>query len=143
MADPRDDEERMRHVRAGKQIKSARDGHEWTQGELAEKVTQAAGKEVKQRAISKWELGKGRPSMSYVTALEEVLGLDEGILWIAYYPEANFTRRREMADRLHPVNPLDDPVPEGAAGKDVPLDDLIAERDRIEAEIRRRFEGRR
>lgn len=134
-------EERMGWQMAGERIRRAREGHEWSQSELANKVSQSAGRDVKQRAVSKWENGDGRPSMVYVSALEEVLGLRRGTLWHTYYPEADIARKEAIASQIRHVKPFDESgdVPEGAAGSEADLDDLIAERDRIEQLIRKKL----
>lgn len=136
-------DEQKRFMRSGTRIKAAREAHQWTQTDLAGEVSRISGREVKQRAISKWESGKGRPSMAYVTALEEVLGLPPGLLWITYYPEVDLGRRQEEADRLRQADPSsEDTAPEGAAGATASLEDLIAERDRIEKLIQQKFRNR-
>lgn len=106
---------------AGERIQKARIGHEWSQSELAERLSEASGRPVKQRAISKWENGGGRPSMVYVSALEDVLGLRDGSLWIMYYPDIDWSRRREIVEGIASSDP-DDDAPVAAAH--LGLDDL-------------------
>lgn len=53
--------------KTGQSISSLRKEHGWTQKDLAERVG------VTDKAVSRWETGRGSPDVSYLTALADVL----------------------------------------------------------------------
>ena len=53
--------------KTGRSISSLRKEHDWTQKDLAERVG------VTDKAVSRWETGRGSPDESYLTALADVL----------------------------------------------------------------------
>lgn len=53
--------------KTGRSISSLRKEHDWTQKDLAERVG------VTDKAVSRWETGRGSPDVSYLTALADVL----------------------------------------------------------------------
>ena len=53
--------------KTGRSISSLRKEHGWTQKDLAERVG------VTDKAVSRWETGRGSPDVSYLTALADVL----------------------------------------------------------------------
>lgn len=55
--------------KTGKFISDLRKEHGWTQKDLAERVG------VTDKAVSRWETGRGFPDVSYLTVLAEILGV--------------------------------------------------------------------
>ena len=79
----------MDQVKMGELIRKLRDNMGLTQKQLADRL------HVSDKAVSKWECGKGCPDLSLLGALSEVFGTDIGVL-LSGRIEKNETEKGDM-----------------------------------------------
>lgn len=89
-----EEEETMAHYVTGPAIKALRERKGLTQKQLAEQIL------VSDKAVSKWETGKGLPDLSLLEPLAKALGVSVAELLSGEYPDQRQSGRQSAAQSV-------------------------------------------